>query len=71
MADIDPFAESVLFACLPMAHAWDMLHDVDVSGSLNMEQYFDLCKAAGLDDATASQAAAQRGAARLRKELPA
>ena len=60
----------MLFAALERTYYWEMLHDPMLSGSMNTEEFLDLCKKAGFAEREAQAAASQRAWQRLRKDLP-
>ena len=64
------FAKDVLFDSLNVVQAWEMLHDSNVVGNLNTEEYYDLCLAAGYSEEASQRAARDWGLKRLRKDLP-
>ena len=46
--------------------AWEKLHDPAQSGHMTMEDFYDLCIAAGYSEDAAGKAASERGFYRLR-----
>ena len=63
------FAEMLLMDGLAVAQAWQMLHDPNVCGKLDMEAYLDLCIAAGYSKRAAEKAACEWGFKRLSKGM--
>lgn len=55
---------------LRTARSWEMLHDPTMSGDLTAEQFYDLCRDAGYDEATSQRAASQRALERVRQDKP-
>jgi hypothetical protein len=51
-------------------NSWKMLHNPEVVGHLNMEEYFDLCLDAGYTKEASEQAAKAWGLKRLQKDVP-
>lgn len=64
------FAELVLTDLMKVGRAWDMLHDPEIVGALNMEEYLDLCLEAGYSQEASQAAAKEWGLKRMRKDLP-
>ena len=52
------------------AKAWERLNDPNYGGTLNKEDYYHLCKEAGLNEEAAQKAATERAQARQDKGLP-
>ena len=65
-----PFEELVLSDCLEDLESWRLLHNPTVTGVLNAEEFYDLCKAAGYGEETSQKAARQRAYERLKRDLP-
>ena len=64
------FEEDLLFGCLEQVQAWEMLHNPQVVGTLNTEEFFELCKTAGYSKQAAQKAASAWAWKRMQKELP-
>ena len=60
----------MLFGALQTAKAWEMLHDPNVGGKLNADQFLELCKEAGYSEEQAQKAATRRANQRLDQGLP-
>lgn len=60
----------MLWKVLDACHAYEALHDPQVAGALNSEQYLDLALKAGYHEEAAQRAATRRANDRLALELP-
>jgi hypothetical protein len=58
-----------MMANLDAMKAWDLMHDPDYMGTLDMEGVYDLVKQATGDDDRAQRTATERGVERQRKGL--
>jgi hypothetical protein len=56
---------------LDIAKAWELMHDPQVAGNLDTEQYMELCKQAGYTEAETQKAGTRWAAARLERNQKA
>jgi hypothetical protein len=58
-----------LLACLEQAKCWSAVHDPNIGGMMDAEEFLELCKAAGYSEEAAQKAATERANKRMDKDL--